>query len=152
MMYVFQSWCALILRDLLRVIVWTWPIYIYTHIHIYIYIHTHTCTSNDQLTAGLCEELEKGIRNFWWGAEKGQRKTHWIAWDKFTRSKDREGLGFRDLQIFNQALLARQAWRLLVFPDSFMCKNFESSVLEINSVKILWSSLLRKTFKPSKRD
>ena len=74
-----------------------------------------------QLPAGLCEELERGIRNFWWGAEKGQR-THWIAWDKFTRSKDRGGLGFRDFKIFNQALLARQAWRLIAFPESLCAR------------------------------
>ena len=59
-------------------------------------------------------------RNYWWGAGDGIRKTHWIAWDKFTRSKARRGLG--DFQIFNQALLAKQAWRLLAFPESLCAR------------------------------
>ena len=45
---------------------------------------------------------------------------HWIAWDRFRRSKSDGGLGFGDLRIFNQALLGRQAWRLLERPESFV--------------------------------
>ena len=73
-----------------------------------------------QMTKGFCEELARGVRNYWWGAGDGIRKTHWIAWDKFTRSKARRGLG--DFQIFNQALLAKQAWRLLAFPESLCAR------------------------------
>jgi hypothetical protein len=71
-----------------------------------------------KLPLGLCDELTKMIRRYWWGAENGKRKTHWVAWDIMLRPKDYGGVGFRDMRLFNQALLARQAWRLLQYPDS----------------------------------
>jgi hypothetical protein len=71
-----------------------------------------------KLPVTLCEELEQLIRYFWWGEEKGQRKMHWVAWEKLLQPKRQGGLGFRDLRKFNQALLARESWRLLQFPDS----------------------------------
>jgi ribonuclease HI len=47
---------------------------------------------------------------------------HWMSWDKVTRPKAQGGIGFRNLRVFNQALLARQAWRLLHFPDSLCAR------------------------------
>ena len=70
----------------------------------------------------LCEDLTQIIRNFWWGDEEDRRKTHWLAWDKLIRSKGKGGMGFQELRLFNQALLAKQAWRLLVHPDSLCAK------------------------------
>jgi hypothetical protein len=71
---------------------------------------------------GLTEELSQIIRNFWWGDEENRRRMHWMSWDKMTRPKSYGGIGFRDLKVFNQALLARQAWRLIQFPDSLCAR------------------------------
>lgn len=71
-----------------------------------------------RLTRGLCESITSIIRQFWWGSKQGRRKPSWVAWDIMTQPKHLGGLGFRDLEIFNLSLLARQAWRLLTEESS----------------------------------
>jgi hypothetical protein len=71
-----------------------------------------------KLPMAMCDELTKMIRRYWWGAENGKRKTHWLGWDSMLRPKSQGGVGFRDMRLFNHALLARQAWRLIQYPET----------------------------------
>lgn len=75
-----------------------------------------------RLPRGLCETVTSIIRQFWWGSKQGKRKPAWVSWDVLTRPKNLGGLGFRDLEIFNLALLSRQAWRCLNEPNSLSAR------------------------------
>lgn len=45
---------------------------------------------------------------------------HWVSWKKICRSKEDGGVGFKDIGYFNQAILVKQAWRLLSVPNSLL--------------------------------
>jgi hypothetical protein len=49
------------------------------------------------------------MRVFWWGSEQGKRKVQWIPWKPLNKSKNYGGLRFKDMRLFNLALLAHQA-------------------------------------------
>ncbi|KAL5549984.1 hypothetical protein UlMin_000160 [Ulmus minor] len=68
----------------------------------------------------LIKDIHMLISRFWWGSNEGRKKIHWEKWDKLCLPKENGGLGFHDLACFNRALLAKQCWRLIRFPDSLV--------------------------------
>src|SRR4051812_50067022 len=80
-----------------------------------------------KLPRDLCDNIKTTIRKFWWGCKQGERKPAWVSWDVMTRPKHLGGLGFRDLELFNLALLARQAWRILQEPETLSARILKAS-------------------------
>jgi hypothetical protein len=62
------------------------------------------------------------MSRFWWGRSGDVKSVAWMSWARLGASKMKGGMGFRDLEIFNRALLAKQGWRLLKFYESLVAR------------------------------
>ena len=104
-----------------------------------------------KLPKGLIEELETLIRKFWWGYNGENKKEHWVKWERLCEDKEKGGLGFKDIEKFNDSLLAKQVWHMLNNPDSLCHRVFKSrffpdcSILEAKDSTMgsyAWKSIL----------
>ena len=74
------------------------------------------------LPKSLCNQIQSAMTRFWWDATPAVKKLCWVAWDKLTLPKTDGGLGFRDIEVFNNALLTKLIWRLIRSPTSLLGK------------------------------
>ncbi|XP_010481146.1 PREDICTED: uncharacterized protein LOC104759984 [Camelina sativa] len=79
-----------------------------------------------RLPKTITSKLTSAVANFWWSTNGQSGGMHWIAWERLCCSKQLGGLGFKSVDDFNTALLAKQLWRLLEYPDFLFARVFKS--------------------------
>ena len=80
-----------------------------------------------QIPKSLCDEIEAMMRKFWWVQRGQESKIAWVSWKKMCKSKMNGEMGFRNLQAFNLAMLAKQGWRLISYPNSLVAQIYKAS-------------------------
>ncbi|XP_010436427.1 PREDICTED: uncharacterized protein LOC104720173 [Camelina sativa] len=76
-----------------------------------------------RLPMTITSKLTSAVANFWWSTNGQSGGMHWIAWERLCCLG---GLGFKSVHDFNTALLAKQLWRLIDYPDSLFARVFKS--------------------------
>jgi hypothetical protein len=104
------------------------------------------------LTKSLCDSISQMICRYWWSQQDNENKMHWVSWEKMMMPKCVGGLGFRDLHLFNMAMLARQGWRLLQAPNSLCGRVLKAKYFSNTSlldatptpgISYVWRSILK---------
>ncbi|XP_074298677.1 uncharacterized protein LOC141629600 [Silene latifolia] len=90
------------------------------------------------LAKGIIYELHSAMAKFWWGSSEEHHKIHWLRWEKLCRPKAMGGMGFRDMRVFNQALLAKQIWRLMKQTNSLVARIMKARYFKNDSICV-WS-------------
>ena len=104
-----------------------------------------------RLPKAMCDAINSTLARYWWGQKYDKKKFHWISWQKLCTNKNRGGMGFRDINAFNLAMLAKQAWQLIHGTHSLFYRVYEdrcfpsSTFLEAplgHNPSFVWRSLL----------
>lgn len=67
-------------------------------------VYTRNCF---KLPKGTCDEINGLLAKYWWSKGHGRKSMHWISWKRMGLPKKKGGLGFRDIENFNLALLGK---------------------------------------------
>lgn len=103
----------------------------------------------------LCSRLNSAISKFWWRNNDTGNGIHWGAWNKLNVPKGDGGLGFKDFATFNDALLARQFWRINENPKALWARVLKGIYFADNncweacrgcSPSWIWCSLLEGNY------
>ncbi|KAL5854197.1 hypothetical protein ACOSQ4_003999 [Xanthoceras sorbifolium] len=89
-----------------------------------------------KLPVSIGLEIQKMCADFWWGTTQEKRKMHWFSWKRLCQPKVEGGMGFREFQAFNQAMLAK-ILKAKYFPNT----NFLKSKLGWKP-SFVWRSIL----------
>ncbi|KAL4584913.1 hypothetical protein LXL04_009524 [Taraxacum kok-saghyz] len=100
----------------------------------------------------VLKTLETLRARFFWGADVGERKLHWVRWDRVLSSIQDGGLGVGSLFSFNRAMLFKWWWRFFHSPNLLWVKVVKSIYgsdggrPQVDSMRVSkgpWSGVLR---------
>ena len=78
--------------------------------------------------------------NFLWGGNPEQRTVVWVSWDNICQPKVNEGLGLKNVELFNKALIVKWKWRQLEKEKTMWAKILIAKYGPVRDMRTILSS------------
>ncbi|KAL4296267.1 hypothetical protein GQ457_12G014410 [Hibiscus cannabinus] len=78
------------------------------------------------LPQNIIDDMTSSIRRYWWSRNKNKKGWHLLPWDMVCHPKSAGGIGFRDLHLFNIALLGKKIWCLICHPNNLLAQVYKA--------------------------
>lgn len=104
------------------------------------------------LPRSIIMELNKTMRRFLWSKQKNNRGWHLINWDIVTEEKAYGGLGVKDMDHANAALLGKAVWNLIdkpgklwvrVMREKYLSNSSLMQVQQVQNASPVWKGILK---------
>ncbi|CAM9001934.1 unnamed protein product [Rhodiola kirilowii] len=82
-------------------------------------LYTMSCFA---LPMRILNKMTSVVAKFWWSNQGTSRGVYWVRRELLEEDKSCGGLGFKNFKLMNDALIAKQAWRILTKPDLLMSR------------------------------
>ena len=98
----------------------------------------------------ICEKSTSAIAQFLWSSNPPKEGNSLEKWEKVCLPQEEGGIRFRMIHEFNLALLAKQLWRLVQYPESLVARvlkgrYYRSSsplrTMSVSSPSYVWTSI-----------
>ncbi|TYI84212.1 hypothetical protein E1A91_D05G348400v1, partial [Gossypium mustelinum] len=102
----------------------------------------------------IIDDLHSKMSRTWWTSNEKTRGWAMMKWERMCYPNGMEGMGFRDMKLFNLALLGRQVWRLMQFKDTLCFRVLSSKYFPEGDIlcskscdkpSYTWSSIVKAT-------
>ncbi|XP_074314266.1 putative mitochondrial protein AtMg00310 [Silene latifolia] len=81
-----------------------------------------------KIPVSVTSKINSLLSHFWWAGCKSGKSTHWCSRNFLSLPKSSGGLGMRNIECLNQALLAKQAWRIVSGQESIFRRVFRAKL------------------------